>query len=502
MSDFVFSCLKVVSLNVRGLRDCTKRKSMFIFVRRTNANLIFLQETHSCDSDVKWWRSQWGDQILFCHGSHHSAGVAILLNKFKGDVLESVSSKEGRWLLVVVKLDNSLFVLGNFYGHNSSAQAKNMSTEVIHSISVLVGKYQGAFLILGGDFNDAPDDFLDRFPPHTLSNSKFKFTTDLCAHLSLVDIWRFLNFNEKCYSWSNTSRSLQSRIDLWLINPGAVNYVMDVTYSHAPLSDHKIAVLTLSGTEVKNNSIRGYWKLNNNLLSNEGFVTQVRKFAQFIFENKQMSHVKKWELFKFKVRQLAVYFSKQVKKNNLNKEKALMTELDLLLKKVDLTEDERVRLETIKTQIDQIYINIAKGAFIRSRAKWLEKGEKNTSYFFSLEKRNYKRQTISSLKINDVITSNPKLIANYVESFYSKLYESVFEIDKCSDFFESVQQSVTSISNQFRDLCDEELRKQEMVTAIRSMKKKKSPGTDGLSVEFYLCFWDIIENPLFEMYKE
>ncbi len=41
MSDFVFSCLKIVSLNVRGLRDSTKIKSMFIFVRRSNANIIF-----------------------------------------------------------------------------------------------------------------------------------------------------------------------------------------------------------------------------------------------------------------------------------------------------------------------------------------------------------------------------------------------------------------------------------------------------------------------------
>ncbi len=53
MSDFVFSCLKIVSLNVRGLRDSTKIKSMFIFVRRSNANIIFfLQETHSCETDV------------------------------------------------------------------------------------------------------------------------------------------------------------------------------------------------------------------------------------------------------------------------------------------------------------------------------------------------------------------------------------------------------------------------------------------------------------------
>ncbi len=41
MSDFVFSCSKIVSLNVRSLRDSTKIKSMFIFVRRSNANIIF-----------------------------------------------------------------------------------------------------------------------------------------------------------------------------------------------------------------------------------------------------------------------------------------------------------------------------------------------------------------------------------------------------------------------------------------------------------------------------
>lgn len=41
-----------------------------------------------------------------------------------------------------------------------------------------------------------------------------------------------------------------------------------------------------------------------------------------------------------------------------------------------------------------------------------------------------------------------------------------------------------------------------METLIRSMKKNKSPGTVGLSVELYMQFWNIIENPLFEMYKE
>ncbi len=34
------------------------------------------------------------------------------------------------------------------------------------------------------------------------------------------------------------------------------------------------------------------------------------------------------------------------------------------------------------------------------------------------------------------------------------------------------------------------------------MKKGKSPGIDGLSVEFSVHFWDIIQEPLFYMYCE
>ncbi|MGL4758186.1 MAG: hypothetical protein ACRCXZ_02535 [Patescibacteria group bacterium] len=94
--------------------------------------------------------------------------------------------------------------------------------------------------------------------------------------------------NEKCYSWSNSSRSLQSRIDLWLINPVCVQYVTEVPYCHAPLSDHKMTLLTLVGCKLKNNSLRGYWKINNKLLVDEGFINQVQVIAQQVFKDKHM----------------------------------------------------------------------------------------------------------------------------------------------------------------------------------------------------------------------
>ncbi len=184
-----------------------------------------------------------------------------------------------------------------------------------------------------------------------------------------MDICRFLNFYEQYYSWSNSSRSVQSRIDLWLVSPDCVQCVTEVAYSYAPLSDHRMVVLVLSGCKMKNNSLRGYWKLNNNLLSNESFGNHVREIAQQIFSNKQITYIKK--LFKFKVRQSAIHFSKQAKYNSLNKEHALMTELDIYLKKVDLTEDE----------IEQIYIDTAKGAFICSRARVRKRRKKYKQFF-------------------------------------------------------------------------------------------------------------------------
>lgn len=84
----VTKSLSVLSLNVRGLRDMVKRKALFLFCKRSEADFIFLQETHSVEEDTKFWKTQWGNTVHYSHGSSNSAGVAIFLHKFKGEILE------------------------------------------------------------------------------------------------------------------------------------------------------------------------------------------------------------------------------------------------------------------------------------------------------------------------------------------------------------------------------------------------------------------------------
>ena len=43
----LFSAFKLISLNVKGLRDFRKRRTIFLWCRKRKADLVFLQETQS-----------------------------------------------------------------------------------------------------------------------------------------------------------------------------------------------------------------------------------------------------------------------------------------------------------------------------------------------------------------------------------------------------------------------------------------------------------------------
>lgn len=122
-----FSCF---SLNARGLRDNKKRKSVFLFCKSNNDNLIFLQETHSTAVDERFWINQWGDKVLFDHGSTSSAGVAILFHNSPGKIISSRSSGNGHWLLCILEFDGQHYILINIYGFNNTSL--NKKTDVRH----------------------------------------------------------------------------------------------------------------------------------------------------------------------------------------------------------------------------------------------------------------------------------------------------------------------------------------------------------------------------------
>lgn len=116
---------------------------------------------------------------------------------------------------------------------------------------------------------------------------------------------------------------------------------------------------------------------------------------------------------------------------NRERESRTVTKIIKLSSKINLSEEEMKDLTTAQAELDNMYEERAKGAFVRSRRRWLEQGEKCTyctlivlKYFFNLEKRNYEQSSLGKLRINDAKCDNEKEISQYVVKFYKTLFSS------------------------------------------------------------------------------
>ena len=76
-------------------------------------------------------------------------------------------------------------------------------------------------------------------------------------------------------------------------------------------------------------------------------------------------------------------------------------------------------------------------------------------------------------------------------NFYERLYTASNYDDSHDQIF--LTNLVPKITEDERMLCENEINLNELTTCLRKMKLNKTPGTDGLTVEFYLYFWDDIK---------
>ncbi len=237
----------------------------------------------------------------------------------------------------------------------------------------------------------------------------------------------------------------------------------------------------------------GYWKFNNALLKDTKFNDSIINLAITLFTNMHNGYKERWEYFKYKSRLIAIKICKELKASRLQTESILFCRLNESLSKENVSEEEKLELNKIHFQINELYLDLAKGAFIRSRAKWLEEGERNSSYFFALEKR----KSLSALNIDGAVCKDIVQISNFV----SNLYSSKFDTNICDSFLIKIQCCVPAIDDDYKSYCESGLKCKEVWKALQSVKKGKSPGIDGLSVEFYTHFWDTIKSSLVKMYK-
>lgn len=436
------------------------------------------------------------------YGSTKSAGVAILKGSFQGKILKNVIHDSGRWIILVVEYMGNIFILGNIYGHNNSQRNTILFAEFEGKINTLLKSFINAKLILGGDWNCINDPIKDCYPHRSLKATFGQFY-HLCLHLNCCDVWRLKNPNQIQFTWNNKDLSKRSRIDFWLISNDLLDSIEETKIEPSVFSDHNMIKLVVC---LKNPLIKyrpNHWKLNNTLLSDKLFK---EKTIKIITENltkakKDQMYSKHWEYTKFQIRNIAIQRGKEISKEKRSRQDRIIKEIILLYEKDEHTQKDMNTLVELQSELDNIYKNLARGAFIRSRRKWMEHGERNTKYFHNLEKRNININSIFKLKINEQISEDPKLISNFTKEFYEKLYSDQHN-NLSSNFLSHIKNVAHCIDETQREICDQDISLQEIKKNFSKLKNNKSPGNDGLTGEFYKVFQEYISEFLLFVFKE
>ena len=155
---------------------------------------------------------------------------------------------------------------------------------------------------------------------------------------------------------------------------------------------------------------------------------------------------------------------------------------------------------TLKAKLEKLLNKKIKGTILHSKARWYENGEKNSSYFLNLEKRNFLRKNISKLKLsNGEETDDAKTILEEGKAFYKNLYSTrnVNPNDPEFDIFFN-NNLLTPLNEEQSKNCEGMLTEQECYQALKHMDNGKSPGSDGFTCEFYKFFWDYVKQNVVE----
>ena len=352
-----------------------------------------------------------------------------------------------------------------------------------------------------GDFNSVMDPCRDR---RNAGGQSVTDTPDVLASLfrdlSCVDVWRSCHPTQQAFTWLRSDGTFASRIDLVGCPVSWLPSVSSCEILPCPFSDHSAVALSLSSIPDAVPRGPGFWKLNTSILKEPDFVSEISTFWSAWRDSRDSfsSLLDWWDLGKVRIRSLSIDYCRRrsvKKKERFNLLSQRVAGLKSLVDQghVSALSDYKVAL----SDLQEFSLDEARGAQVRSRARWVEEGESSTAYFFRLEKKRRAESTISSLKVGDrSVTSTEGLLAAAVD-FYQNLYTSCETNPVVQD--ELLSNLSSSLSLEEADLCEGDLSVDECLKAVQGMAKSKTPGLDGLPAEFYLAFWSVLGSDLVDV---
>ncbi|MES9884827.1 MAG: reverse transcriptase domain-containing protein, partial [Sedimenticola sp.] len=482
--------IQIGTLNVKGLGAANKRAQVFQWLKDKKYSICLLQETHFTAANKIQWEREWGHMAYLSGNYTNKEGVGILISP---DLTYTITDYSeivvGRLQALTININDNDYIIMNVYGPN------NDNISLYEKMEDYINEHEGENLIIGGDFNTVLDPDIDKKNgqqgTHRQTRNKLKHIINT---YTLCDIWRIQNPNSRKYTWhSNTRPTIFCRLDYFLVSESILNRGSNCKISFGYKSDHSMVSFKLQVTNVSRGP--GYFKLNNSLLIDSEYTQLIRQsIVETARINSEANSNTLWEIIKGNVRNETISYATRKKKNDKSRENNIQKQIDTL--EVELANDPSnsditTQIQNNRIELENIYEQRVNGMRLRSKAEWIEGAEKNEKLYKNLEKQNSECKTILSLNVNgQTITDQSDILIEEMK-YYEKLYTKRDTLETRHNFFPD--NNINKLSNLDKQTCEGLLTEYECSSAVKDMKNNKSPGSDGLTIEFYKIFWNDIK---------
>lgn len=477
------STLKIITVNVRGLRDRTKRATVFAHLASIKFSLCLLQEVHlKDDNDVSLFSREWvkGDS-RWSIGGVHSTGVGVLCGDGETRIVGSFSVVQGRVLVLDIEWRGRSLRVVNVYA-NVESKRRNELFENLDTVFMTNSQ-----VILGGDFNTSRE-----------GNAASTALATLITRYQLVDAYRKVYPGDPGFTWTN-SRGAASRID-YVFCPAQL-MVTSAHISPVFYTDHNM--LTVEVNLMVAPFGKGYWKLNNQILADIQFRASFRCFfrgckelASFYPEVTEW-----WESTKERIKHFIQKYTREKKRKEFKEYYQVQREVEKMFVRGNI--NNTIDYEELKhlQYKQQLFFQKRAEAFkFRSlKEKW-EKEERCSAYFFKHTKSKAVKRCISSLLDGggEEVRDTKGMLGIATAHFSEFFCEGEVDREGGTNMLSNIDHVVPT---DMKELLEREVGMDEVYRALTSMKDGKVPGIDGLTKEFYFVFWDILGTVLLELFR-
>ena len=528
-----------------------------------NYDVFVLTETHlrEDEEDVTRFEEEFqGYRLFHVHmdekerRSKKGVTVGIKRNRIEEKDIsierdKGTKEEKGRWIRLTIKgvLEEDLNIWG-IYAPVVAVDRKRWMRE----LGKRMKKRKGITVIMG-DFNFVMDTDLDKIRGNKRRGKEgHKEQEKWQNDLGVFDVWRARNPGIYATTWTERGgkkgKEVKTRIDRILIDERIDDRVTETRIDKTKVSDHDVVMWRLETQRVKEKRVE---RLMARTIEDEEYQKEVKK----IFDEEHNDGIEGWERFKKRVLEKGVEIQRKKKKkrrkdkNRLNKRIQTMRHVtewienariqtdkgklpkrwkrgnDLIRKSntmewmgkriheiTDWEELENRSVEHLDKLLEEREVMDDRKRRVEAsieRLRKIEEEDRHCKGFFAKLRPTYKKEEIFALveekedrETGEKVETEKRDLTD-MKRIATGFYKDLWKKRRVSR--RALKELVSKVTRRLDDdgkrTCDQEITREELGKVVGKMHKGKSPGVDGIPVEFYQRF-DFVVDWFYDIIKD